>query len=69
MAGVVFVINMFLPAQGGKAMQLGIFALKAAVAVAVFFAMAVILRMEEATYWIDRAKNIFKKGRAKKTTA
>ncbi|MBR4430364.1 MAG: murein biosynthesis integral membrane protein MurJ [Clostridiales bacterium] len=69
MAGVVFVINMFLPAQGGKAMQLGIFALKAAVAVAVFFAMAVILRMEEATYWIDRAKNIFKKGRTKKTTA
>ena len=69
MAGVVFVVNLFLPAQGGKLMQLGIVAVKGIVAVVVFFAMAVILRMEEATYWIDRAKGIFKKGKAKKTTA
>lgn len=67
MAGIVFVLNIFLPAQGGKAMQLGIVALKGVVAVISFFAMAVILRMEEATYWIERAKNIFKKGKAKRS--
>lgn len=67
MAGIVFVLNIFLPAQGGKGMQLGIVALKGLVAVISFFAMAVILRMEEATYWIERAKNIFKKGKAKRS--
>ena len=61
MAGVVYVVDMFVPAQGGKFIQLAIIATKGIVAVVVFFAMAVILRMKEATYWIERFKRLFKK--------
>ena len=63
MAGIVFVLDMFVPAQGGKISQLGIIALKGIVAVAVYFAMAVILKMQEATYWIDKGKRLLKKHR------
>ena len=61
MAGVVYVMDIFVPAFGGKAVQLAIIAGKGIVAVAVYFAAAVILRMQEATYWIDRFKRLIKK--------
>jgi putative peptidoglycan lipid II flippase len=64
MAAVVYIVNMFLPAQGGKLMQLGIIAVKGVIAVVVFFAMAVILRMEEATFWINRFKSKLSKKKA-----
>lgn len=67
-AAVVYVFNMFVPAQGGKLMQLGIIAVKGIAAFIIFFAMAVILRMEEATFWINRFKSkIFKRKAAAKT--
>jgi putative peptidoglycan lipid II flippase len=67
MAVLIYVMDRFLPAQGGKLAQLSIIAIKGIVAVAIYFAMAVILRMEEATYWIDRFKRILKRGSSKKT--
>jgi putative peptidoglycan lipid II flippase len=66
MAGLVFVLDLFVPATGGKALQLGIIALKGLVAVIVYFSVAVLLRMEEATYWIDRFKRIVSKWFSKK---
>ena len=66
MAGVVYVFDMFVPAQGGKIAQLGILAAKGVVAVVIYFVMAVIFRMEEATYWIARGKKILKRGSGKK---
>lgn len=66
MAGLVFVLDIFVPAAGGKALQLGIIALKGLVAVIVYFSVAVLLRMEEATYWIDRFKRIVSKWFSKK---
>lgn len=61
MSGVVFVMDMFVPASGGKAVQLAIIAGKGIVAVVVYFAVAVMLRMQEATYWIDRFKRLVRK--------
>ena len=58
---IVFVFDMFLPAQGGKLLQLLIISAKGIVAIAVYFAMAVIFRMPEATEWIDRFKTKFLK--------
>ncbi len=66
MAGLVFVLDLFVPATGGKVLQLGIIALKGLVAVIVYFSVAVLLRMEEATYWIDRFKRIVSKWFSKK---
>ena len=67
MGVIVFVFDMFLPAQGGKLLQLLIISAKGIVAVVVYFAMAVILRMPEATEWIDKFKTKFlKKFAAKK---
>lgn len=67
MGGAVFVLDHFVPAQGGKIIQLLIIAMKGVVAVVVYFAMAIILRMEEATEWINRYKaKIFKKKSANK---
>jgi len=64
---VVFILDMFLPAQGGKFLQLVIISVKGIVAVVVYFAMAVILRMPEATEWIDRIKTkLLKKIAAKR---
>ena len=67
MALVVFVLDRFLPAQGGKITQLLIISIKGAVAVVVYFGMAVLLRMQEATEWINKFKSkVFKKTAAKK---
>ena len=63
MSGVLFVMDMFVPASGGKAVQLAIIAGKGIVAVVVYFAVAVILRMQEATYWIERFKRLVRKRR------
>ena len=66
MAGVVFVIDRFLPAQGGKIIQLLIIAGKGVAGVAVYFVMAVLFKMQEATYWIERGKKLLRRGSAKK---
>jgi putative peptidoglycan lipid II flippase len=67
MALVVFVLDRFLPAMGGKITQLLIISIKGAVAVVVYFGMAVLLRMQEATEWINKFKSkVFKKTAAKK---
>ncbi|MBP5260613.1 MAG: murein biosynthesis integral membrane protein MurJ [Clostridiales bacterium] len=56
MGVVVFVIDRFLPGTGTKARQLTIISVKGIAAVISYFACALILKMEEATYWIDRFK-------------
>ena len=62
MGVVTFFVDAFFPARGGKLMQLGIIAIKMAVAIVVYFGMAAILRMQEATEWINKFKSkIFKK--------
>lgn len=67
MALAVFVLDRFLPALGGKITQLLIISIKGAVAVVVYFGMAVLLRMQEATEWINKFKSkVFKKTAAKK---
>ena len=44
------------PGRAGKLLQLLIISAKGIVAVVVYFAMAVIFHMPEATEWIDRIK-------------
>ena len=67
MALAVFVLDKFVPAQGGKITQLLIISIKGAVAVVIYFGMAVLLRMQEATEWINKFKSkVFKKSAAKK---
>ena len=67
MAGVVYVLDMFVPAQGGKISQLIIISIKGVVAILVYFAMAAVFRMEEATEWINKFKRkLFKKSAAKR---
>ena len=63
---VVFFVDGFFPARGGKLMQLGIVGIKLFIGVVVYFGMAAVLRMQEATEWINKFKNkIFKKKAAK----
>jgi len=69
MAAVTFVINRLYPAHGGKITQLAIDAAKGGIALVVYFAMALIFRMEEATYWIAKIKRMFKKGSSKKAAS
>ena len=69
MAAVTFVINRLYPAHGGKVTQLAIDAVKGGIALVVYFAMALIFRMEEATYWIAKIKRMFKKGGSKKAAS
>ena len=66
MAGSVFLLDKFMPAQGGKMTQLIIISVKGLLAVVVYFATAVLFKMEEATYWIDK---FFKKKKAAPKTA
>ena len=66
MGVVVFFVDGFFPARGGKLMQLGIVGVKLVIGVVVYFGMAALLRMQEATEWINRFKSkIFKKKAAK----
>ena len=67
MALAVFVLDRFVPAMGGKITQLLIISIKGVVAVVIYFGMAVLLRMQEATEWINKFKSkVFKKSAAKK---
>ncbi|MBR2820505.1 MAG: murein biosynthesis integral membrane protein MurJ [Clostridiales bacterium] len=66
MAGAVFFMDRLVPATGGKIMQLTIIACKGVLAVLIYFTVAVLFRMEEATYWIDK---FFKKKKAVRKTA
>ena len=70
MAGIVYLADRFFPAQGGKIVQLLIVAAKGIVAIVVYFLMATILRMEEATEWINKfkAKLLKRSASAKKTS-
>jgi putative peptidoglycan lipid II flippase len=69
MTGVVYLVDRFFPAHGGKITQLAIVAVKGGIALVVYFAMALIFRMEEATYWIAKIKRMFKKGSSKKAAS
>ena len=67
MAGVVYVLDKLVPAQGGKISQLIIISIKGVAAILVYFAMAAVFRMEEATEWINKFKRkLFKKSAAKR---
>lgn len=66
MAGAVFFMDKLVPATGGKIMQLTIIACKGVLAVLIYFTVAVLFRVEEATYWIDK---FFKKKKAVRKTA
>ncbi len=64
----IFILDRFVPAMGGKLTQLIIISIKGAVAVIIYFGMAVLLKMQEATEWINKFKSkVFKKTAAKKT--
>ena len=66
MGVVVFIVDGFFPARGGKLMQLGIVGIKLVIGIVVYFGMAAVLRMQEATEWINKFKaKIFKKKAAK----
>ena len=66
MGAVVFFTDGFFPARGGKLMQLGIIGIKLVIGIVVYFGMAAVLRMQEATEWINKFKSkIFKKKAAK----
>ena len=64
----IYILDRFVPAMGGKLSQLIIISIKGAVAVVIYFGMAVLLKMQEATEWINKFKSkVFKKTAAKKT--
>ena len=54
MAVICVVIDKFLPGQGGKIRQLSIFAAKGITAVIVYFGISILIKMEEATFWIKK---------------
>lgn len=55
MCGSLMVLNMFINLEGGKMMDLMSLAIKGVVAVIVYFAMALIMKMPEANVWIKQA--------------
>lgn len=66
MAGIVFALDRFIPATGGKITQLLIISGKGIVAVVSYFVMAIVFRMEEATEWINKFKRKLSKKSASK---
>ena len=56
MGAAVFIVDHYLPGEGSKVMQLLIISLKGIVAVVFYFGFALLLKMEEATYWINWSK-------------
>ena len=62
MCGLIAVIDHFLPGHGSKATQLVIIACKGIAAVVIYFGVALVMKMEEATYWISWIKRKFKRG-------
>ena len=68
MAIVCFVFDKFLPGQGRKIQQLMIFGAKGITAVFIYFLIAILLKMEEANFWIKKFKGRLDKG-TKKTAS
>ena len=56
MCFVVLIIDRAMPGAGSKISQLITLAEKCAVAVVLYFGLAIIMKMPEATYWIDKIK-------------
>lgn len=56
MCAVLFVLDKFLPVYDVKIKKLCVLAVKGVVAVLVYFGMAIIVKTEEASYWIDTFK-------------
>ena len=54
---VVMMFDYFLPAQGGKLIQLAIISFKGMACVVVYFGMGLALKMDEATFWINKLKS------------
>ena len=65
MALVCFVFDRLLPGQGRKIQQLMIFGLKGITAVIIYFLIAILLKMEEANFWIKKVKGRLSKGTKK----
>jgi putative peptidoglycan lipid II flippase len=62
MAGVTFIFDKLLPGHGRKIQQLMIFGTKGITAVIVYFLIAILLKMEEANFWIKRISGKLKRG-------
>ena len=67
MAAVCFIFDKFVPGQGRKIQQLAIFGAKGITAVIIYFGIAMLMKMEEATFWIKKIKG--RLGRGSKKTA
>ena len=60
MGVITFVVDLILPGEGSKIQQLIIISVKGVIAIVSYFAFAILLRMEEATYWINWTKQKLK---------
>ena len=56
MALICFVFDKFVPGEGGKARELLIFCAKGITAVIAYFVIAILLKMQEANFWIKKVK-------------
>jgi len=65
MAAVCFVFDKFVPGQGGKIRQLSIFGAKGIASVVIYFGIAMLMKMEEATFWIKKVKGRLGRGSKK----
>ena len=65
MALVCFVSDRLLPGHGRKIQQLMIFGVKGITAVIIYFLIAILLRMEEANFWIKKIKGRVGRGTKK----
>ena len=68
MALVCYVLDGFVPGEGGKARQLAIFCAKGITAVIVYFVAAILMKMQEANFWIKKVKGRLGRG-AKKSAS
>lgn len=65
MALICFVFDKFVPGEGGKIRQLLIFCAKGITAVIVYFVIAILLKMQEANFWIKKVKGRLGRGSKK----
>ena len=65
MAVVCFVFDRIVPGQGRKIQQLLIFGVKGITAVIIYFLIAILLKMEEANFWIKKIKGRVGRGSKK----
>ncbi len=63
---IVFAFDFIIPAQGGKILQLAIISAKGIACVVVYFGMALALKMDEATFWINKMTSKLKTRGSKK---